>query len=118
MVEKKMPDVTGKGPALSREMLATFKEIEGMNKLTPDAMAKIKEFCQTKGAEMEAMLGRAYMKTVKAGEVAWQCKELAVELKEAVAAGNEAGALEVLGKLDTDLGNLIHTAKTFVIRMT
>ena len=118
MADKKMPDVTGKGPALSREMLAIFKEIEGMNGLSADAMTKIKGTCQGKGAEMEAMLGRAYMKTVKAGEVAWQCKELAAELKDEIAAGNEAAAMEVLGKIDTDLGKLIHTAKTFVIRMT
>lgn len=118
MAEKKMPDVTGKGPALSREMLAIFKEIDGMNGLSGDAMTKIKAVCQAKGAEMEAMLGRAYMKTVKAGEVAWQCKELAAELKDAIAAGNEAGALEILEKIETDLGGLIHTAKTFVIRMT
>jgi hypothetical protein len=118
MADKKMPDVTGKGPALSREMLAIFKEIDGMNGLSGDSMAKIKAVCQGKGAEMEAMLGRAYMKTVKAGEVSWQCKELAVDLKDAIAAGNEAGALEILGKIETDLGSLIHTAKTFVIRMT
>ncbi len=118
MAEKKMPDVTGKGPALSREMLAIFKEIDSMNGLSPDAMAKIKGICQTKGAEMEALLTRAYMKTVKAGEVSWQCKELAADLKEAIAAGNEAGALEILGKIETDLGALVHTAKTFVIRMT
>jgi hypothetical protein len=118
MADKKMPDVTGKGPALSREMLAIFKEIDTMNGLSGDSMAKIKAVCQAKGAEMEAMLGRAYMKTVKAGEVSWQCKELAADLKDAIAAGNEAGAMEVLGKIETDLGGLIHTAKTFVIRMT
>lgn len=118
MADKKMPDVTGKGPALSREMLAIFKEIETMNGLSADAMGKIKGTCQSKGAEMEAMLGRAYMKTVKAGEVAWQCKELAADLKDEITAGNETGAMEVLDKIDKDLGNLIHTAKTFVIRMT
>jgi len=118
MSDKKMPDVTGKGPALSREMIAIFKEIDNMNGLSADAMGKIKETCQARGAELEAMLGRAYMKTVKAGEVAWQCKEMAADLKAAIEAGNEAGALEILGRIDTDLGNLIHTAKTFVIRMT
>lgn len=118
MAAQKMPDVTGKGPALGREMLAIFKEIEGMNGLSGDAMTKIKAVCQAKGGELEGMLSRAYMKTVKAGEVAWHCKELTLELKDAIAAGNEAGALEILQKIETDLGNLIHTAKTFVIRMT
>ncbi len=118
MSDKKMPDVTGKGPALGREMIAVFKEIDGMNGLSADAMGKIKGVCQAKSGELEGMLTRAYMKTVKAGEVAWQCKELAADLKDAIAAGNEAGALEVLDKIDKDLGNLIHTAKTFVIRMT
>jgi hypothetical protein len=118
MSDKKMPDVTGKGPALGREILAIFKEIEGMNGLSADALTRIKATCQAKGADLEGMLTRAYMKTVKAGEVAWQCKEMAAELKDDIAAGNEAAALVVLGKIDTDLGNLIHTAKTFVIRMT
>lgn len=119
MAEQKMPDVTGKGPSLMREMLAIFKEIEGnLASLSGDAAAKIKTMCEGKAGELDPLLSRAYMKTVKAGEVAWHCKEMARELKDAVSAGNEAGALEILQKLEGELDALIHTTKTFVIRMT
>jgi len=119
MAEQKMPDVTGKGPALMREMLAIFKEMESkLSGLSPEAAGQIKTMCNGKGAEMEPLLSRAYMKTVKAGEVAWQCKEMARALEEAVVNGNEAAALETLANLQKELDGLIHTTKTFVIRMT
>ncbi|MGQ9920306.1 MAG: hypothetical protein ACUVRZ_03135 [Desulfobacca sp.] len=119
MAEQKMPDVTGKGPALMREMLAIFKELQDkVSGLSADAADQIKTLCNGKGAEMEPLLSRAYMKTVKAGEVAWKCKEMARELAGAVANGNEAAALETLANLQKELDGLIHTTKTFVIRMT
>lgn len=119
MATTKMPDVTGKGPSLMREMLAIFQDISNnLNGLAPEAATKIKELLTTKGSEVEPLLSRAYMKTVKAGEVAWQCKELARELLEKVANQNEGEALALAEQLDKELSALIHTTKTFVIRMT
>lgn len=119
MADTKMPDVTGKGPSLMREMLAIFKEVSGkLNGLSPEAAARIQTLFAEKGSEMESLLGRAYMKTVKAGEVAWHCKELAHQIQEQVAANNESEALALADQLDKELGALIHTTKTFVIRMT
>ena len=119
MAETKMPDVTGKGPSLMREMLAIFKETaDQLNGLSPEAAARIKALFEEKGSEIESLLGRAYMKTVKAGEVAWQCKELAKQIQEQIAANNESEVLALAEQLDKELGGLIHTTKTFVIRMT
>ncbi len=119
MAEKKMPDVTGKGPSLMREMLAIFKELEGkLDSLSGDAAAQIKALCNGKAGEVEPLLGRAYMKTVKAGEVAWKCKEMARELAEAIDSKDEGAALAKLKDLQQELDGLIHTTKTFVIRMT
>ncbi|MDR3569979.1 MAG: hypothetical protein P4L43_18305 [Syntrophobacteraceae bacterium] len=114
-----MPNVAGKGPTLIREMLVTFKEIEGgLNGLSSDASEKIKTLCTDKGKEIEPLVTKAYMKTVKAGETSWQCGQLALQIKESVAAGNEATALEAVEKLNSDLGELIHKTKNFVVRMT
>ncbi|MGC8494013.1 MAG: hypothetical protein ACP5SH_20000 [Syntrophobacteraceae bacterium] len=114
-----MPNVAGKGPTLIREMLATFKEIEGsLNGLSNNASGRIQTLCSQKGQEMEPLVTKAYMKTVKAGETSWQCGQLALQIKESVAAGNEAAALEAVEKLDTELGDLIHKTKNFVVRMT
>jgi hypothetical protein len=114
-----MPNVAGKGPTLIREMLATFKEIEGgLNGLSSGASGKIKALCSEKGQEIEPLVTKAYMKTVKAGETSWQCSRLALQIKEAAAAGNEATALEAAEKLGADLAELIHKIKNFVVRMT
>ncbi len=43
------------------------------------------------------------MKTVKAGETAYDCKQLADELKASVSSGDESKAMENLGKLGTEL---------------
>lgn len=119
MAEANKPDVTGKGPAFVREALAMFKEIDGQcASLSADAAEKIKTTLDSKGQEIEPILSRAYMKTVKAGETAYTCKTLAEELKQSVDACNEAEALEKLAVLEKEMDGLIHKVKTFVVRMT
>lgn len=112
-----MPNVAGKGPTLIREMLATFKEID-LSGLSSAASGKINALCSEKGQEIEPLVTKAYMKTVKAGETSWQCSRLALQIKDSVAAGNEASALEAVDKLNAELGDLIHKTKNFVVRMT
>ncbi|MDR3554290.1 MAG: hypothetical protein P4L55_06015 [Syntrophobacteraceae bacterium] len=119
MTEQAMPNVAGKGPTLIREMLGTFKEVEGsLNGLSSPAAEKIRVLCTEQGREIEPLTSRAYMKTVKAGETAWQCGQMALRLKESIAAGNEAAALETVDKLGAELGGLINKTKNFVVRMT
>jgi len=119
MASQAMPNVAGKGPSLVREMLATFKELNGsLDKVSTEAAEKIKAICTDKAQEIEPLTSRAYMKTVKAGETAWQCSQMALELKESVGAGNEAAAMETLDKLGVELGDLINKTKNFVVRMT
>jgi len=113
------PNVTGKGPALIREALAVFKEIDGQcGSLSAESAEKIKATLAGKAQEIEPLLSRAYMKTVKAGETALGCKELAEELKASVDRCDESQALASLEKLGTQLDGLIHKVKTFVVRMT
>lgn len=112
-----MPNVAGKGPTLIREMLATFKEID-LNGLSGAALGKVSAICSEKGQEIEPLVSRAYMKTVKAGETAWQCSRLALQMKDSVAAGNEATAVEAAEKLNAELSDLINKTKNFVVRMT
>lgn len=119
MADSQRPNVTGKGPALIREMLEVFKEIDGQcASLDPETAAKIKSTITAKGQEIEPLLSRAYMKTVKAGETSWACKELAVDVKQQVGACNGAEALNKIGSLEKELDGLIHKVKTFVVRMT
>ncbi len=119
MSDKKRPNVTGKGPSLTREMLEIFKEIEGeTGNLSGDAAARITSTLQEKGEELQKVIKMAYLKTVKAGETAWDCKEMAEELKAAAAAGDEAKSLEILETLNADLDQFLHKIKTFVVRMT
>ena len=119
MADQTRPDVTGKGPALIREALEVFNVIDGQcASLSADAAGQIKSTLAAKRQEIEPLLSRAYMKTVKAGETAWQCKELAQELKQCVEGAQEAQALETLSKLGTELEGLTHKVKTFVVRMT
>jgi len=119
MANQQRPDVTGKGPALIREALSVFGEINGTcTALPPASGEKIRTTLADKAQEIEPLLSRAYMKTVKAGETAWDCKILAEELKGCVAGGDEAKALETLDKLGTQLDGLAHKVKTFVVRMT
>lgn len=119
MADQQKPDVTGKGPALIREALDVFKQIDGQcATLSADAAAKIASTLSAKAQEIEPLLSRAYMKTVKAGETALSCKTLADELKSRVSSGDETKALESLNLLGTELDGLIHKVKTFVVRMT
>jgi hypothetical protein len=115
MTKKERPNVTGKGPSLAREIVDLFGEIlangGSMKSMLESQLAD-------RGAELEKIGKMAYLKTVKAGEVAWDLKELTLELKAAVAAGDEAKAKELLEPLTTDMDQLIHKIKTFVVRMT
>ena len=117
--KKKRPNIVGKGPALSREMIAMFKEIqENSAGLSGDLAGKINAVLGEKGAALEKVVKMAYLKTVKAGEVAWDLKEETVSLKETIAAGDEAKAAEILDKMEGELDGFIHKIKTFVVRMT
>jgi len=119
MADNTMPNVTGKGPALIREALEVFGAIDGQcSGLSTGAGEQIKLTLAAKREAIEPLLSRAYMKTVKAGETAWACKELAEELKRCVEGSQEAQALEALGRLGTELDGLTHKVKTFVVRMT
>jgi len=119
MTEKKRPNVVGKGPVLSREMIAEFKEIlENSDGLSDDLAGKITAVLGEKGANLEKVVKMAYLKTVKAGEIAWDLKEETLNLKDTIAAGDEAKATEILGKLDGELDGFIYKIRTFVVRMT
>ncbi len=119
MSENAMPNVAGKGPSLIREMLATFKDMDAsLNGLSSAAAEKIKSLCSEQGQQIEPLVTKAYMKTVKAGETAWQCSRMALELKDFASSGDEAAALETVEKLGAELGDLIHKTKNFVVRMT
>ena len=119
MVEKKRPNIVGKGPALTREMIAIFKEIqENSESLSGEAAEKINAVLGEKGKELESVIRMAYLKTVKAGEIAWDMKEASLTLKEAVGSGNEAEAMKVLEFMSGELDGFIHKIKTFVVRMT
>lgn len=119
MADVKRPPVAGKGPAFIKETLAVFKDITGSLDGFPSASAeRIKSTLDAKAQDVEPLLSRAYMKTVKAGETSYDCKLLAEGLQQCVQAGNEADAIENLGKLETELDGLINKVKTFVVRMT
>lgn len=115
MAQKERPNVTGKGPALAREIVEIFGQIlsngGGMKAMLEPALAD-------RGAELEKIGKMAYLKTVKAGEIAWDLKEMSLELKTAVDAGDEAKVKELLEPLTADMDHLIHKIKTFVVRMT
>jgi hypothetical protein len=59
-----------------------------------------------------------YLKTVKAGELAWDLKEKTIALKDAVAGGDEAAAVATSEELVPEAETIIHKTKTFVVRMT
>ena len=71
-----------------------------------------------KVADLQKIVKMAFLKTVKAGEMTWDLKEMMLELKGAVEAGDEAKATQLLEPLTTDMDELIHRIKTFVVRMT
>lgn len=119
MADQQRTDVTGKGPAFIREALAVFREIDGQcSGLSAGAADKIKSTLSSKAQEIEPLLSRAYMKTVKAGETALGCKQLAEALRSSVGDRDESLSLENLGKLGTEIDGLVHKVKTFVVRMT
>jgi len=115
MTKKERPNVTGKGPALAREIIGLFAEI-----LSDSGSMKglLEPKLADRGADLEKIVKMAFLKTVKAGEMTWDLKEMTLELKAAVAAGDEAKATEILEPLTADLDELIHRIKTFVVRMT
>ena len=119
MAEKKRPNVVGKGPAFTREMIAIFKEIkEDSNGLSSEASEKIGAALGEKAEALEKVVRMAYLKTVKAGEVAWDLKEMATNLKERISTGDESKAMEIFGQMQGDLDTFTHKIKTFVVRMT
>jgi len=119
MTEIKRPNVVGKGPVLSRELIDIFKEIqENAAGLSDDLAGKISVVLGEKGANLEKVVKMAYLKTVKAGEVAWDLKEEPFNLKETIPAGDEAKAAEMLERIGGELDDFINKIKTFVVRMT
>jgi hypothetical protein len=119
MSDKKRPNVVGKGPAFTREMIALFREIaDSTNGLSADAGQQISTTLGAKADDLEKVVKMAYLKTVKAGEVAWDLKEMATELKASIADGDESKSMEIFGQMQGDLDNFIHKIKTFVVRMT
>ena len=119
MVDQARPNVVGKGPGLVKEMVAVFKEIEGSTGGLPDnASEKIKSVLSEKGQAIELLVKMAYLKTVKAGEIAYDCKQMALELKGSIESGNEDNSLQILDKLGNAIDAFIHRIRTFVVRMT
>ena len=119
MTEKKRPNVVGKGPALTREMLAIFKEInEDSKSISGEVAEKITATLGEKGAELEKVIKMAYLKTVKAGEISWDLKEAALSLKEAIHASDKEKAMEIFTQMSNDLDGFLKKIKTFVVRMT
>jgi len=100
-------------------MIAIFKEIqEDSGGLSDELASKVDAVLGEKGAALEKVVKMAYLKTVKAGEVAWDLKEETLNLKKVIAAGDEAKAGELLEKIEGELDGFIHKIKTFVVRMT
>lgn len=119
MTEKKRPNVVGKGPSLISEMSVIFNEIgEDLGNFSDQAADKVKLLIAEQGQTVETLRKAAYVKTVKAGEVAWDLKEMALSLKDAVKAGDEAKATELVAKMESELDWFINKIKTFVVRMT
>ena len=115
MTDKVRPNVTGKGPVLAREIVEIFTQIlsdaGGMKDMLEPQLAD-------RAAQLEKIGKMAYLKTVKAGEITWDLKEIALELKSAVSTGDEAQAKKILEPMTAGLDELIHKIKTFVVRMT
>jgi hypothetical protein len=109
------PNVTGKGPILTREIVDVVGDILSSG----GAMAiKLEDGLAGRAAQLEKINKMAYLKTVKAGETAWDLKQMALELKTAVQAGDESGTDEILASFTAGLDHFIHKIKTFVVRMT
>jgi hypothetical protein len=119
MSDVKKPNVVGKGPAFTREIIQIFGEIqENIGSLSGDAAKAIGNFAGEKAEELAKVVKMAYLKTVKAGEVSYDLKGRVLNLKEAVGAGDEKEALNLLEQMREDIEHFIHKIKTFVVRMT
>jgi hypothetical protein len=117
MAEKTRPNVVGKGPALANEIIELINGIAA-NSVSDTAKEKIVVPLQAKAEELQQVVKMAYLKTVKAGEVAWDLKEEVAEMKAKLDAGDEAGAIAATEALMPNMENLLHKIKTFVVRMT
>ncbi len=118
MTEKQRPNVVGKGRSFARDALAAIAEVKaGASKLSAGAQDKINVLTDKSG-ELEKVLKMPFIGTVKAGEMAWDLNEMAVALKSAVGAGDEAKSMELVSTMGADLDKFVHTTKTFVVRMT
>jgi hypothetical protein len=118
MTEKQRPNVVGKARSFAKEALAAIAEVKaGAAKLSAGAQDKINTAAD-KGAELEKVLKMPFVGTVKAGEMAWDLNEMAVALKSAVSAGDEAKCGELASSIASELEKFVHTTKTFVVRMT
>ncbi len=115
MTKKERPNVTGKGPALARETIELSNEILAN---AGSMKAMLESNLADRGADLQKIVKMAFLKTVKAGEMTWDIKEMTLELKEAVAAGDEAKVTEILESWTAEMDELIHRIKTFVVRMT
>jgi len=117
MADKQRPNVVGKGPALAKEMLEMIEQIAS-GSASDSVKEKIVVPLQGKSAELQQVIKMAYLKTVKAGEVAWDLKEVLTEVKAKLDGGDEAGAIAQTEALIPQLDELLHKIKTFVVRMT
>jgi hypothetical protein len=117
MADKKRPNVVGKGPALAKEMLQIIEDIAA-GSASDSVKEKIVVPLQGKSAELLQVIKMAYLKTVKAGEVAWDLKEVLTDVKAKLDGGDEAGAIALTEGLIPQLDELLHKIKTFVVRMT
>ena len=115
MAKKERPNVTGKGPALAREVIGLIDEIMSDG---GSMKGMLESKLADRGADLQKIVKMAFLKTVKAGEMAWDLKEMSLELKEAVAGNDEAKANEILESWTAEMDELIHRIKTFVVRMT
>jgi hypothetical protein len=119
MSENTRPNVVGKGPSLSREMIDLFNEIQqNASILSADLKNRISTQLSQKGADLEKVIKMAYLKTVKAGETAWDLKEKTIELKNKVASGDEGSIVGIMDDLEAGVDQFLHKIKTFVVRMT
>jgi hypothetical protein len=115
MNKKVRPNVTGKGPSLAREIVSIFDQILSNGGSMKDML---EPQLADRGAQLQKIGKMAYLKTVKAGETAWDIKEMSLELQSAVDAGDEAKVKALLEPITAELDQLIHKIKTFVVRMT
>ena len=115
MAQKERPNVTGKGPALAREIVDVIGQMLSNGGPMKE---KLESQLADRGAQLEKITKMAFLKTVKAGEMTWDIKEMALELKSAVDADDQAKSDALLESVTAELDQLIHRIKTFVVRMT